>query len=97
MMLVLDKYKIEKYDDMQFTLSVERMGKDKDGNDKLQDKLIGYYGYLDMALNKIINLEALEACEGSDVQIDAKNLLDGFKTLGDSLNNELLNKRPKDL
>lgn len=81
-MVKIGKYEIVKADEIQFKLL-------KDG------KFVGYYGYLDGACMKIINLEALEAVGGESKVNDAKEILNVLRSLETMFNNEL-HYRPKD-
>lgn len=93
-MLLIGKYKLEKADEMQFRLSEVQEGLTDKGNPK-PDRFIGYYGYLDQAMSKIINSEALEATKDEDTIIESTELLNGLRGLYDSLKQDY-NYRPKD-
>ena len=94
-MIVLDKYTIEKADDLQFVLTVKKDSKDKDGKDKVVDRFIGYYGYLSDSLSKIVNLELLNRCEDSNELMHARDILNAISSLEDTIKKEY-HYRPKE-
>lgn len=81
-MIKFDKWELEKIDEIQFRLTKE-------------GKFIGYYGYLDQALSKIVNSEALEAIGDQSNIIDALELKDAIEGLYDRLY-DVFHYKPKD-
>ena len=97
MSIKIGKYTIKKADDLQFSLHETKAkgsfrGKQAEGN---KDELIGYYGYLSIALNKIVNLTALETVGDDNISLQAKELLEAISTLETHINNAY-KFRPKD-
>ena len=91
----LGKYTLTKEDEMNFGLYETKQkgslrGEKQEGT---TDKLIGYYGYIDTAMSKIVNLEVLNA---SDEYLDAEAILIGFRTMKDNLE-DAYHIRPKEL
>ena len=75
-MIKIGKYTITKDDERNLKLTHTRKkglvkGEDKGGT---TEYFIGYYGYLDQCLNKIVNLEAMEAIKDESTVIDAIEL-----------------------
>ena len=76
MSISIGKYTIVKDDEFNLKLTVNKpkgsfRGKQSEGT---TDKLIGYFGYLDQALSKIVNLELIEAVGDSEEAITAREL-----------------------
>ena len=96
-MFKIGKYTIKKADELQFSLYKDTIYVDKKTKEsKETERFIGYYGYLGGVLNKIINLELLEASSNSDEYLYASDVLDALTVIYDHLNNEY-HKKPKEI
>ena len=75
-MIKIGKYTITKEDELNFGLYITKKKGSFRGVEATGEKesLIGYFGYLDVAMSKIINLECLNALSGSDESIVAEEL-----------------------
>ena len=83
MSISIGKYTIKAMDEFNFALYETRekgtfRGKKGEGT---TESLVGYYGYLNMAMSKIVNLESLKAISSSDEYLDAKSILEAFNTI----------------
>lgn len=87
-MLRIGRYTIKKDDDLNFGLYETKQkgmfrGKQAEGT---KEELIGYYGYLDMAMSKIINLELLRGLNNSEDSLVAQDILELITTVKTELN-----------
>lgn len=73
-MIKIGKYTITQEDRMNFGLYETRPSTKKDGSESTTEYLHGYYGYINMALSKILNQEILYASEGSEESLTANGM-----------------------
>ena len=95
-MFKIGKYTIKKEDEMQFVLYKDIVISSGKNQGKDGEKFIGYFGYLDMAMSKICNLELLEASNSSDEYLYAEDIHRAIRSLYDMLK-EQNHIRPKDM
>lgn len=75
-MIEIGKYKIVKDDERNLKLTKTVIKQKGDNAGEEGESFIGYFGYLDQALNKIINCEVIEALGDSETITEAKDLRD---------------------
>jgi len=77
--LKMGKYTLVRADKYQFALYFERPKGKKPGGEVgvgVTQELVGFYGYLDDAMSKVVNLAVMNSTE----QLDAQSILEGFRT-----------------
>lgn len=83
MSLVIGKYTIKKDDEQNLSLYVKKISSSGKNKGEIIESHRGYYGYLYMALNKIVNLELVEGLSSSTEAITARELHESIKATYD--------------
>lgn len=80
---MIDRYIIRDYDELNIVVVKQYLGQDKEGNDKVQERNIGYFANLTSAAKRIYDLYCITGTQGQIESADemrAITVAAGLKT-----------------